>query len=106
MEILTIKEQCARWDFQRLLDSYVERDVEWLFSQEGVANRPESTNFIVTICDVCAKEDLKAGDTIMMDCVHTFYNVCWTKHFLTQMDIESRSSAWLPILMSSMTKTS
>eukprot|EP00253_Pinus_taeda_P018669 PITA_18669 len=89
MDILVVKEQFARtllihyrWDFARLFDAFVERGNDWLFSQAGIAIRPKSTNSLfVTIYIVCAEQDLKEEDTTMMNCGHTFCNVCWTKHF-------------------------
>jgi ariadne-1 len=79
MDILSIKEQVARtllihyrWDFETLFLAFGERGSDWLYSQAGVAIRPESTNSIVTICSVCTDEDLKEEDTTMMDCGHTF----------------------------------
>lgn len=65
MTILDVKEQHARillihyrWDVERLLDAFGDRGTDWLFSQAGVAIRSESTNSPVTICDVCADDDL------------------------------------------------
>ena len=58
-----------------------------MFSQEGVAMTLESINsLVVTICIVYAEEYLSEGDTTMMNCGHTFYNVCWTKHFLIKIN--------------------
>lgn len=93
MDILSVKEQVARtllihyrWDFESLFLAFGERGSDWLYSQAGVAIRPESTNSIVTICSVCTDEDLKEEDTTTMDCGHTFCNVCWTNHFLIRIN--------------------
>ena len=96
MDLLAVKEQLARtllihyrWDFARLVDAFVERGNDWLFSQTGVAiTLPKSTNSQagVTDCIVCGDEDLSEEDTTTMNCGHTFCNVCWTKHFLIKIN--------------------
>lgn len=88
----------AKWDKERLIESYFERKQEVLFREAHIVNpfipRPEkstadnSEGFECKICFTVSFNPLTG-----LSCGHTFCNACWTNYLTIQIVSEGLSTA-------------